>query len=141
MIVNCTPHKVVVFGSESVEYDAKNRKYFINEVMPVILLIAEPTILLNAESVEVEAEVNGIPVWEVTYPKVDDLPESIVTEEGLEIPCDENTYYIVSALYATARKNLGLDCSRLLTIHNPVYKIKEDGAVSYPLGCLGFRKN
>lgn len=119
-------HSVKIF--RNCEYDEKIRKYRGGEL---VLEIPYSGKLLNATVVQSEAEsieYNGVPIPTKSPQKftdVDDIPS--------EEECD---FCVVSALYVTACKELGVDTSRLLTIGAPV--VNEEG---YVVGTVALNRN
>lgn len=114
-IFNGTPHAInVVEGSV---FNPTIRKYTGGTVVQSI----PSNGMLNAKVSTVDMPaVNGIPCFGKAFSGVDTLPESF-------------DIYIVSAMYASAAKAAGVDCSKLYTVADPVYT--EDG--NSFLGCRG----
>lgn len=120
-IFNGTPHPVNII--EGSTFDPSIRKYVTTAGKEVTVVASIPNsgVVLSAviETVEMEP-INGIPVYGKKIIGVDPLPE------GYDI-------YIVSALYASAMRQMGEDTSALYTVADPVYS--EDGRTI--LGCRG----
>lgn len=117
-IFNGTPHPVNII--EGASFDPSIRKYVVRGEATVVASIpSNGAISAVIETVEMEP-INGIPVYGKKIIGVDPLPE------GYDI-------YIVSALYASAMRQMGEDTSVLYTVADPVYS--EDGRTI--LGCRG----
>lgn len=123
-IINMTPHKVSIVDEKSTRFDASQRKYLADN--PIIIKEVAPSgQLLNAKLERKPAEaIDGIPTVETKIVAVDELP-------------DDGNYYIVSALYVAARRQLGLDTSRCLTIGEAVYSADS----IKPIGTLNLNRN
>lgn len=118
-IFNGTPHPInIVDGST---FDPSIRKYVVVGDKATVVASIPSNGVLSAVIETVEREpINGIPVYGKKIIGIDPLPE------GYDI-------YIVSALYASAMRQLGGDTSKLYTVADPVYS--EDGRTI--LGCRG----
>jgi hypothetical protein len=118
-IFNGTPHPITIIEAASTSYNEALRKA--TSEAPTVLREVPSTGVLSAHREEHPAgDIDGIPVSRATYRRVDPLPE------GYDA-------YIVSALYASAAKELGYPTERLYTVSQPVYS--PDGRTI--LGCLG----
>lgn len=122
-IYNGTPHSInIIDGSR---FDPSIRKYVAEgvaegkEVTVVASIPSNGVISAVIETAEMEP-INGIPVYGKKIAGIDPLPE------GYDV-------YVVSALYASAMRQLGGDTSKLYTVADPVYS--EDGRTI--LGCRG----
>jgi len=119
-IYNGTPHSInIIDGSR---FDPSIRKYVTTEGKEVTVVASIPSDgVLSAviETAEMEP-INGIPVYGKKIVGIDPLPE------GYDV-------YVVSALYASAMRQMGGDTSKLYTVADPVYT--EDGRTI--LGCRG----
>jgi len=118
-IFNGTPHDInIIDGSR---FDPSIRKYVAagKEVTMVTSIPSNGILSAVIETAEMEP-INGIPVYGKKITGIDPLPE------GYDI-------YVVSALYASAMRQLGGDTSKLYTVADPVYS--EDGRTI--LGCRG----
>lgn len=114
-IFNGTPHAInVVTGSI---FSPAIRKY----TGGTVVLSIPSTGMLNAKinAVDLPA-IDGIPCFGKSFSGVDGLPD------GYDI-------YIVSAMYASAAKAAGVDCSKIYTVADPVYT---DDGNSF-IGCRG----
>lgn len=119
-IFNGTPHSInIVVNSIS---DTAIRKMVVPaDVQPEIIMSVPSSGMLSAKIDSVEAEaINGIPVFGKKIASCDPIPE-------------EYDVVIVSALYVSAARAMGLDTSRLYTVADPVYS--PDGRTI--LGCRG----
>ena len=114
-IFNGTPHAInVVSGSV---FTPAIRKYVGGDVV----LSIPSTGMLSAKISTIDLpSIADIPVFGKSFSGVDSLPD------GFDV-------YIVSALYASAAKAAGVDCSKLYTVADPVYT--PDG--NSFLGCRG----
>jgi len=125
-IINYTPHDIMIYGVDSVEYDASIRKHIlIAGASPVMILPKSGKML----SVKMDTQQDGyiengiIPIiW------------NIVT--AIDLP-DGDALWIVSQVYASAVRKLGLPTDRLLCIGDPVYATS-DG--KQPMGCLNLQR-
>lgn len=119
-IFNGTPHDVDII--EGASYNPSIRKYVVAKDDKATVVASIPSngvVSAVVETAEMEP-INGIPVYGKKIKGIDPLPE------GYDI-------YIVSALYASAMRQLGGDTSKLYTVADPVYS--EDGKTI--LGCRG----
>ena len=118
-IFNGTPHSINIIDGAT--FDPSIRKYTIKEDEATVVASIPSNGIISAviETAEMEP-INGIPVYGKKIVDIDPLPE------GYDI-------YIVSALYASAMRQLGGDTSKLYTVADPVYS--EDGRTI--LGCRG----
>jgi len=114
-IFNGTPHAInVVSGSV---FTPAIRKYVGGDVV----LSIPSTGVLSAKISTIDLpSIADIPVFGKSFSGVDSLPD------GFDV-------YIVSALYASAAKAAGVDCSKLYTVADPVYT--PDG--NSFIGCRG----
>jgi hypothetical protein len=114
-IFNGTPHAInVVSGSV---FTPAIRKYVGGDV----ILSIPSTGMLSAKISTIDLpSIADIPVFGKSFSGVDNLPD------GYDV-------YIVSALYASAAKAAGVDCSKLYTVADPVYT--PDG--NSFIGCRG----
>jgi hypothetical protein len=123
-IVNMTPHAIVIFASEDAKFNKDQRKLLLREGA-VGRPVPPSGELLNAQLGSESGEpIDGIPTKRSVVLGADSIP-----------PGDD--FYVVSRLYLAAAQSQGWDCSRLLTIADPVY----DGVIPQPKGCLGFERN
>lgn len=114
-IFNGTPHAINVV--EGATFQASIRKY----TSGTIVLSLPSNGMLNAKITAVDLPaIDSVPVFGKTFSGVDALPD------GFDI-------YIVSAMYASAAKAAGVDCTKLYTVADPVYT---DDGNSF-LGCRG----
>lgn len=120
-IYNGTPHAInIVTGAV---FKPEIRKFVVPDGIEVTVVASIPSDgVLSAKIDTVELpEIDGsIPVFGKAIVGCDPLPE------GYDI-------YIVSALYASAMRQMGEDTSKLYTVADPVYT--EDGKTI--LGCRG----
>jgi len=127
-IINMTPHLINIYGADSTQFDASIRKLLVLEGAQPSQTIQPSGTLLNAKQSEVIADaVDGIPCMAFTFTHADALPIG-----------EYDDYYVVSALYVSACKALGLPTNQLLTVRGTVYK---SAAEPKPIGCLGFYRN
>jgi len=127
MINNMTPHIINLFREDSTVFDASIRKLLVKDGQVAAQVIEPSGTLLNAKQEERFTEaVYGIPCKTFEFTSVDAYPQ------------DTDHYYVVSALYVSACKALGLRTDRLLTVRGTVYKSATEPK---PIGCLGFYRN
>ena len=121
-IVNYTPHMINIVGN--VTFSDKDRKYLTNEETIIIKSIPPSGMLLNAKQVNEDTEaIDGIPTKVMTFSGVTEAPK--------------DRYCIVSAMYVTACKQLGIDTYNLLTIGDAVYSAD----TIKPIGTLNLNRN
>lgn len=114
-IFNGTPHAINVVDGAS--FNPAIRKYTGGTVVRTI----PSNGMLNAKVSTVDMPaVDGIPVFGKSFFGVDAIPS------GYDI-------YIVSAMYASAARAAGVDCTKLFTVADPV--MSDDGATF--VGCRG----
>jgi len=122
VLINCTPHTIHIVAPDGVTQDPKSKSYLaIKSDVVVIRDIPISGIVPRVAIAEAAGEpIDGIPTETLTYGQIDDLPE----------PKTE-TFYVVSALVATAAKALGRsDCL------SPSKLVRNKDNPSEILGCL-----
>lgn len=122
-IYNGTSHAINIY--KDCEYIEASRRYIKSINGQLVRTIPANVLMLNARMKLTDlGAVDGIPRTGKTFKfkDVDPLPP------GYDI-------YIVSALYATAAKQMGMDMSQIYTVSDPVYN--DDGHL---IGCLGICK-
>lgn len=91
-IINMTPHAITLLDSTNAVFDPKSRSYKIEgEVVIKATIPPSGEVARCSMTEEVVGEVNGTPLVKNTYGKIEGLPDP-----------QPDTYYIVSALVATA---------------------------------------
>ena len=120
-IFNGTPHSINIIR-EAVVFKPEIRKFVVPSGKGVTVVASIPSDgVLSAKIDTVDLpDIDGIPVYGKSIDGCDPLPE------GYDL-------YIVSALYASAVRQIGGDTSKLYTVADPVYT--EDGRTI--LGCRG----
>lgn len=121
-IINCTPHSVSIFMGTLYDPDGGHSigGTKIADIPPCgTVATAKSSVLVNAP-----LNINGVPVptCKRQFASVSPLPE-------------EGDLYIVSAVYAQACAELGLDTSKLLS---PYGTVKSNGKI---IGCTGLVRN
>ena len=119
-IFNGTPHSIdIIVNGVS---DPAIRKLVVPEgTEPVVVVTIPSSGMLSAKIETIDGEViNGIPTFEKKVSGCDLLPESY-------------DIFIVSALYASCARAVGMDTSKMYTVADPVYTA--DGRTI--LGCKG----
>lgn len=116
-ILNCTPHTINIYASKDV-IDLNDRHLHVVDSAEAQVVNPSGTVLsakmtYTGEGYNIQRE----------YVGVDPLPE-----------CADDDLIIVSALYATAVKELGGDTSKLRTVYGTVYDKADDRKV---IGCIG----
>jgi hypothetical protein len=125
-IVNCTPHVINIYSSDDTSFVTAARKLVIIGMPDPIEVIEPSGTLLNAKQTEEDAEpLNGIPCRKFTFTSADSLP-------------DGDDYFVVSALYVSGCKAMGIPTDRLLTVRGTIYASTDQPK---PVGCLGFYRN
>ena len=120
MIINCTPHVINLFSTKDV-VNMNDRHLHVVDGAEALEVAPSGTILnakmaYTGEGFNVQRE----------YVGVDTLPE-----------CEEGDLIVVSALYATAVKELGGDVTKLRTVYGAVYDKDDDRKI---IGCIGLCK-
>ena len=116
-IFNGTPHEVNIVDNGT--FDAHIRKYTTDEANVVVWIPSNGMLSAKVSTLNSDP-INGIPVFTKAFTGVDALPE------GFDV-------YIVSAMYGSAAKSVGMDTSKMYTVADPVYSL--DGKTIY--GCKG----
>ncbi|MDP1884389.1 MAG: hypothetical protein Q8L10_03380 [Candidatus Moranbacteria bacterium] len=119
-IFNGSPHPINVVGNGV--SDPAIRKLVVPADQEPQILVSIPSNGMLSAKIEdsKEPSINGIPVFGKKVTGCDPIPE------GYDV-------IIVSALYVSAARAMGLDTARLYTVANPVYS---QGGKSI-LGCQG----
>jgi hypothetical protein len=95
-IINCTPHAITLVSDHNVAFDPKSRSYKLNEGEEVVIKATIPPsgeVARCSMTEQIVGEVNGTPLVKNTYGQIEGLPEP-----------QPDTFYVVSALVATAAK-------------------------------------
>jgi hypothetical protein len=123
MIINATPHTITLVSKQGIEQDSK--KQFLAETVEVISSIPPSGILPRVSMSNSPAgEIDGIPIESVIYGEIEGLPEY-----------QEEVYYIVSGLVATAAAKIGrTDCLA------PGALVRDKNNPGLILGCLFLQK-
>lgn len=116
-ILNCTPHTINIYSVKDV-VDVNDRHLHITDGAEAQVINPSGTVL----SAKMVYEGEGYDVQR-KYVGVDPAPE-----------CEDGDLIIVSALYASAVKELGGDTSKLRTVYGTVYDKADDRKV---IGCIG----
>lgn len=121
-ILNCVGgHDVNIYTD--CEYNATTRKYTGGKFVTTIPYSGK-MLFCKSSTVNFAEPIGDIPTMPApAWDSVDEIPED----------CD---YVIVSAMYITACKYLGLDTSKLLTLGSAV--VDDSGKV---IGCIGLVRN
>lgn len=118
-------HTVNVF--EGAIYDPAIRKYRGGRCVATIPFAGRMLSAKVSQTIAAPVEYEGVEIPTLTpqiFTDVDPIPE------------DGADFYIVSAMYVNARKALGLDTSKLLTMGGTV--VDDDGKI---VGVVGFNRN
>ena len=120
MIINMTPHPVNIITNST--FDASIRKWVApSDTAPTVTIPS--TGVLNAKIATIDADpIGDIPIFTKSITGCDPLPD-----------LGDGDFVIVSALFATAFRAMGGDCSRILLVADPV--MTPDGKTF--LGCRG----
>ena len=119
-------HEVKIFAGST--FDPAIRKFRGGKVVLTIPFAGRMLSAKAAQEPDNPVVIDGVEIPTMTPPKwesVDPIP-----------PVEEAEFCIVSAMFATAAKELGLDTSRLLTLRDMV--VDDEGRVC---GALGFNRN
>jgi len=124
-IVNATPHPIYIFTHNQVYYDESVRKYILKPNEKPVKVIPQSGVLLNVKAeYELTDTIEGIPIFKLQVKDIDPVPDGDIV--------------VVSAMYATAAKEAGIEgLNRLYTVSQPVYESKENPK---PVGVLGLNK-
>ena len=124
-VVNLTPHCINVVAGATL--DESIRKYRGGEVVATIPSSGMVSAISNDSPAD-PIVVDGVSIQSTRkeWTKVDALPEM-----------EEATMFIVSALYVSACRELGIPTTNLLTVGNMV--VAEDGRTI--IGCTGLIRN
>jgi hypothetical protein len=129
-IINCTPHAINIV--EGATFETKARKFMKNETTKAVCTIQPSGIVLNAKAEDAKAE-------DIEYSTIDAL---VPTKKTVYVSVDslpgEGDMFLVSALFVSACKDLGIETSKLLTVGDPVYDSLEK---PFPIGALNLRRN
>jgi len=127
-IFNGTPHSINIVWNENATFIAAQRKYVVDGEAETFDVIPSNNAPLNAVfAIEKCEPVNGIATQRKAVKAIDPLPEGY-------------DFYLVSAMYVAAARELGRDTSKLLTVGDPVFKIEGDGRMSV-IGTLSLNRN
>lgn len=124
MLINCTPHAIVVLTENCVEYNSRTRSYNLVGEPEVLVEIAPSDLPLpRCTTQEVERDpLYGIPTFTVEYGEVENLPDP-----------HPGVYFIVSALVANAARAQGRT-----DLFVPTRMVRnESGQI---VGCLGLAR-
>lgn len=120
-LINRTPHPISIFRKEDTVYDSSTRKLILKED-------AKPIEILPA-GVPLNAQTRNIP-----YETTEDMPFLKGAVEFVSAdPLPEEGIIIVSNLYKSALKELGIPTTRVATVGDTVYADKDNPR---PVGCL-----
>jgi hypothetical protein len=122
-IINATPHTITLVSKQGVEQDSK--KQFLAETVEIMRSIPPSGIIPRVSMSNSPAgEIDGIPIESVIYGEIEGLPEY-----------QEEVYYIVSGLVATAAAKIGrTDCLA------PGALVRDKNNPGLILGCLFLQK-
>jgi hypothetical protein len=126
MIINATPHTITILNKEAgITQDEKKQFLGNKEAIVVLKEIPASGILPRVKMSNEPAEpIDGIPVETVIYGEIEGLPEY-----------QEEVYYIVSGLVATAAAKIGrTDCLA------PGALVRDKNNPGLILGCLFLQK-
>lgn len=128
MIINNTPHAIKIFSKA--QPDEKIRKFRVQEGAEPDVIIPSSGVLLNAKAAPQEdamaIDFEGACIPTKTAPQwtgVDECPQ-------------DGNLHVVSALYVSACKEVGMPTDHLLTIGGQV--VNEEG---FPIGCAFLCRN
>jgi hypothetical protein len=136
-IINATPHAISVYSADAAEFRSDLRKHILRDGAEPLRVIPPSGVLLNAKmATEPGGPVEGLPTFRSTAAAVDVAPST--------------GWLIVSRMYAAAVAAVAAEhgdeiaaacqaVGRMLVVHNPVYRLGEDGSTT-PVGCLGFER-
>lgn len=122
-IFNGTTHDINLFLESQTEALPHARKLVLKEGESPVVIIPKGDKMLNAQKATaappIEGELAPFLKGGMIFPSIDPLPE------GYDL-------YIVSLLYKSAAKEIGMDASKLATVDGVVYDSE-----SKPVGCTG----
>ena len=106
-IINLTPHTINIIDNGV--FNADLRKFTTDTPDVSISIPSSGVVSATLTTVEIDP-INGVPVFDKKITGVDPLPEG-----------DDDTIYVVSALYASAYRKINGHADKLYTIADPVY--------------------
>jgi len=106
-VYNGTPHAINIVANGG--FNPEIRKY-VAENPEIIATIPSNGVLSAKIDTLPDMSINDIPVFTKSISGCDELPE------GYDI-------YVVSALYVSAARSVGMDTSKLYTVADPVYSL------------------
>jgi len=123
---NFTPHAISLFKEADVEYNDKQRKFFVKAGKTPYMIIDPEDKILSVKFEEVTFEENGYPFVQKKIVDLDPIPQD-ATED----------YIFVSRMYADAFRKIHPDSNiKLIVVGTPVYT-NIDGKIA-PCGLLNF---
>ena len=122
MIINMTPHPVNIISPDDITFDPVIRKWVAPTGTTPVTTIPSSGVL-NAKIDTIPGDpIDGVPTFVKSITGCDPLPD-----------LGDGDFVIVSALFATAFRAMGGDCTRILLVADPV--MTPDGKTF--LGCRG----
>lgn len=122
MFINGTPHEITIYAEDDCTFDPASRKLMLNEGATALHKIPAG-IPLNAKTRVPDTNKFGFPF----------LKGSIEFVEADPLPGSEEDIVVVSNLYRSALKELGISTHRVATVGGTVYT---DIKNPRPVGCL-----
>lgn len=107
-IYNGTPHIITIISAENTQFNVAQRKTVLTGEKCVIAELPSNGVLSAKMVKNALLPINGITINQSKFISVDSLPEGF-------------DYYLVSAMFVAACREVGADTSRLLTIGDAVY--------------------
>jgi len=126
-IVNLTPHSINIYRKEDAEHNPSLRKAFIKPGARPILTIPSSGMVNAHITYTYDTMIDKIPIYKPVVQGIDPLPPKAMKADII----------IVSALYASAAKMVGVDTTKLVTVSQPVYDNPNNPR---PVGCIGLNR-
>lgn len=112
-IINLTPHDITVIDASTVTFNKDIRKNVVDPLFgdPVVVATIPSSGVASAEITTVaDGVINGVPMYKKQITGCDALPDA-----------DDDTVFVVSALYVSAYRAVNGNTDKLFTIADPVY--------------------
>lgn len=112
-IINLTPHDIKIVDASTVTFNKEIRKNVVDPLFgdPIIVTTIPSSGIASAKITSVmDGAIDGVPVYKKQITGCDALPDA-----------DDDTIFIVSALYVSAYRAVNGNTDNLYTIADPVY--------------------
>lgn len=109
-IINLTPHPIKIVDQSTVTFDSAIRKNVVNGDPVIVATIPSAGVASAKISTVADGSIDGVPVYKKQITGCDALPDA-----------DDDTIFVVSALYVSAFRAVNGNTDKLFTIADPVY--------------------